>query len=272
MTCEGKPVDFSVCLNEEESWDTIWKWSWFTREVWLPEYWKENQNTLKPIFSLLSRLQVKSILDCSCGLGVKTVLFARMGYEVEGSDSSTVAIRCAPHLAKEEGVTIKFFRSRYEELGEKCRRKYDCVYSDNFDEIGTGRTLESSARGIYSVLEKGGRLLFCGVPPEWSKFDLRRIIDEEWKKRKRFEVFPPYQRNDMRVIRIEIPEKTLEGIRENRLFLIEAHSAMRVEIASVMNPRIKWTFQDYAEVLKGVGFREVECIKEEGQIFNVGIK
>jgi len=216
---------------------------------------------LQPIFSILSKLQVRSILDCSCGLGFKTVMFAKMGYKVEGSDASAIAIKYAPKLAKEQGLRIKFYRSRYEELGENCNRRYDCVYSDYFDEIGDYKTLRASAKGIYSVLKNGGKFIFCSPPKECIKRDLKNLIEKEWQKRKRFEIEPPVERDGLRVIRIEIAEKTKEGILENHVYLIEESGRVRAEIAFTMNPRIKWTFQNFAKVLKEAGFRKIESIK-----------
>jgi SAM-dependent methyltransferase len=269
-----KPVKVSICSNEESSWDTIWKWEWFSiKNPWKSNFREELKDWRGAIFSLLSKLQVKSILDCSCGLGFKAILLAEMGYEVEGSDGSAVAIKYAPQLAKELGLDIRFFQSRYEELGKKCTRKYGCVYSDNFDEIRTLTTLRSSAKGIHSVLNKGGRLIFEGSHPKWSKLDLTNIIENKWKKlkrRKRFEILPPYEKDGVKVTSFEVDEKTSEGILENRIFLIEEHGVLRVEIAFMMN-RIKWTFHDYAEVLKGAGFKEVDCVEERGRIFIIGV-
>jgi len=267
-----KKVKVSICLNEEESWDTVWKWSWFTSDLWKFEYWKEERNALGPLFSILSNYKVKSILDSSCGLGFKAVLYVKMNYEVEGSDGSAVAIRYAPQLAKEEGLKIKFFRSRWEELDKKCKRKYDCVVSDYFDETKTRETLKASAKGIYSVLKNDGKFIFCGALPRWSKSDLMNLIEKEWKKRKKFEILPTCERDGIRVTSIEVGEKTPEGILENRIFLIEEQEVTRAEIGFVMNPRIKWTFRDYVEVLKGAGFSKVKCIEKGGDIFNIGIK
>ena len=39
--------------------------------------------------------------------------------------------------------------------------------------------------------------------------------------------------------------KSPEGILENNLFLIEEGSSLRAEVASIMNPRIRWTFKDF---------------------------
>lgn len=227
---------------------------------------------MRPVFPLLRQFRTHSILDCSCGLGFKTVLFAQMGYEVEGSDASVTAIKYAPQLAKDEGVKIRFFRSRYEDLAKKCEREYDCLYSDNFDETKTRKTLKASARGIHSVLKKGGKLIFCGALPEWSKADLTRILEQEWETRKKFDILPPYEKDGLRVTSLGVDEKTPEGILEKRIFLIEEQGLMRAEIAFMMNPRIKWIFEDYVEVLTEVGFRRVDCIKRGKQIFNVATK
>ena len=66
---------------------------------------------------MLPKLDVGSVLDCSCGLGCKTILLAEMGYEVEGADGSAFAVKCAAELAAEEGHSIRFFRARWETLG-----------------------------------------------------------------------------------------------------------------------------------------------------------
>ena len=76
----------------------------------------------------------------------------------------------------------------------------------------------------------------------------------------------------MRVTSIEVAEKTAEGILEKRIYLIEKQGIMRAEIAFIMNPRIKWTFQDYVKILKEVGFKKVECIGKGGDIFNIATK
>jgi len=266
-------VEIKICSNEEESWDIVWKWSWFTRELWESKYWNEVRKSLKPLFQLLTQLKVKSVLDCSCGLGFKTLLIAEKGYEAEGSDGSAIAVRYASQLARERGVNIRFFHSRWEELGVKCGRTYDCVFSDYFDEIETYETLKASATGIYSVLNYDGKFIFSGPNPELTtKSDLKNLIERAWENREKFVILPPYEKDGIRVTSIEVAEKTNEGILEKRIYLIEKQDTMRAEIAFIMNPRIKWTFQEYVKVLKKVGFRKVECVKEEGHIFNIATK
>jgi SAM-dependent methyltransferase len=268
-----KPVKAYICKNERESWDTYWKWSWFTRKTWMSEYWEKTKTALEPVFSLLSKLNVRSILDCSCGLGFKTVMFAKMGYEVEGSDASAMAIKYAPQLAKEQGFKIKFFHSLYEELPKNTKRRYDCVFSDYFDEIETYERLKKSAKGIYSVLKEEGKFIFYGVSPKITKSDLKRLIERDWQKRKRFVIDPPVEQNGLKVTHIEIADKTKEGILENHIYLIEEKSMIQAEIAFIMNSRIKWAFKEYVKVLKESGFRKIRYSKREGEeVFIIAIK
>ena len=65
------------------AWDTIWRWTWFTRDQWRPEFrtWDE-AGTRGALASLLRELRVESILESSCGIGWKTIVLAEMGYRV----------------------------------------------------------------------------------------------------------------------------------------------------------------------------------------------
>ena len=256
-------VNVHVCQSDEESWDTLWKWSWFTREIWIMEYWKKTEEALRPVFPILSSRGIKSVLDCSCGLGFKTIMFAKMGYEVEGSDVSAVAIKYAPRLAKEQGFNIKFFRSNFKDLNKNCKRRYDCAFSDYFDELETYEMLREAAEGVRSILKKNGIFIFCSLTPELTKSELNKLIEKEWRKRKRFQIDPPVKRNSLKVTHIEVADKTHEGILENHIYLIEENDKLKAEIARIMNPRIKWTYQDFVSVLREAGFSKIDHVKRE---------
>ncbi|TKJ43341.1 hypothetical protein CEE36_04735 [candidate division TA06 bacterium B3_TA06] len=261
---------------DEAAWDIIWKWKWFAKQTWKADFRESKEGTRRALSSLLPRLNVKSILDCSCGLGWKTILLAEMGYEVEGSDGSAIAVKYASQLAKEEGLRIKFFRSRWEELEKHSRRKFDCVYNDAFAWIMSRKSLEASARGIYSVLNKGGKFIFQGAH-QWSEdSDKEKLIEEDLKKEGRFQVPAPYEKEGVKLIVLITREKTPDGILGNRIHIIEEKDQMRVEVASVLD-LFKWTWQDYVSVLKKAGFREVYSAKENGRgaesyILNIGVK
>jgi SAM-dependent methyltransferase len=264
----------SVCSSEESSWNTIWKWEWFSKGTMLRPSWREEEEDgVNALHSHLSRLDVKSILDCSCGLGFKTILLAELGYEVEGSDGSGNAVRYAAEVSKEEGVNIRFFQSRWEELGDKCKRKFDCVFSDAFDWIRTKESLEASAKGIYPVLNEGGLFVF-GVPIAGSKNtkkELSKYAENVWRKQQRFEVFRPYEKDGQKLTVVSVYDKVKDGILENRIHLIEEKGMLQAEIALMLD-LYKWTWTDYTKVLKKAGFRKVYGFEEKGIGHNATVK
>lgn len=259
-------------MKKKNSWDTLWEWQWFTREAWMEKYWIETERAVKPLLKTLQKLNVEYLLDASCGLGFKTILFAKAGYKVSGSDYSEVAIKYAKKLAKEEKVDIQFFISEFQKLPQNTEEKYDCVYTDYFDELPTYEELLLSAKGIYSVLKENGKFIFCAPSPEINKEDLQNTIEKVYKKRKVI-VYPSVKKGQKEVIHIEIPEKKNDGIMEHHIYVIKSGKRIDVEIASIMNSRIKWTFHDFVKVLKEAGFSEIRKAKrEKDEIFIIGIK
>ena len=89
-----------VVYTGSRAWDTIWKWMWFTKDQWQLQFRKWNEGTRCALSLLLPKLHAKNVLDCSCGLGWKTILLAEMGYKVEGADNCAFAVKHAAELAR----------------------------------------------------------------------------------------------------------------------------------------------------------------------------
>lgn len=267
----GDPVIVSVCSTESESWDTIWKWSWLARDAWLRPYRKELAEGMGALRTLLDEHNVRTVLDASCGLGVKTIILAEQGYQVEGADSSAIGVQYAPKLAEEHGKRVRFFHSSNEDLGRLSGRTYDCVFSDGFDELPSREILAASARGVHSVLDPGGLFVFGCLPPAMWRSDLQAVIDGEWDKRNPFELYPPYEKGNLRLIQLEVSEKVPEGIIERRIFLIEEDGVLRAEIAFMLN-RLIWTFEDLEETLESVGFKRIAVERRGPTAFVVALK
>jgi 2-polyprenyl-3-methyl-5-hydroxy-6-metoxy-1,4-benzoquinol methylase len=123
------PVEISICSTESESWDTIWKWTWFRREAWWAPYRQELEPFMRDLFALLRRHGVRSVLDASCGLGAKTILLAEQRFEVEGADLSSVAAEYAPRLAAEKGMTIRFFNAGNSAPKRVMKKPYNHSYA-----------------------------------------------------------------------------------------------------------------------------------------------
>lgn len=241
----------------------IWKWIWFTKGQWRREFRKHKEGTRRALASLLPELGVRSVLDCSCGLGWKTILLAEMGFDAEGCDGSRFAVKRASQLAREEGLDIRFFHSRWEGLGKTCGRKYDCVYNDAFAWITRRKALSASAKGICAALNRGGKFVFQGAH-EWSlDEDKERIIQECFDVEGRFEALRGYEKDGIRLTTIIMREKRQDGVLGHRIHIIDDRGQTRIEIASVLDACI-WSWRDYTEILKEAGFRRLHSVKEKG--------
>ncbi len=97
------------------------------------------------------------ILDCPCGYGRHTVVLAREGYRVTGSDRSESLLAEARRRA--EGGEIEFVQADYRELPFEDAR-FDAVLN-LFTSIGyTGREGDTQALHEFRrVLKPGGRLV-----------------------------------------------------------------------------------------------------------------
>ena len=259
-----------------KAWDTIWKWTWFTKDQWQPTFrdWKEP--TRRALASLLPKLGAKSVLDCSCGLGLKTIILAEMGYAVEGCDGSKVAVSHAQELARQEGQEIRIFQSPWDRLGETCGREYDCVYNDAFAWVTTRRVLNASARGVHSVLKRGGTFIFQGAD-EWTGDGPKgSIIKQQYEKEGPFETLPICERDGVRLTTLVAREMTGDGVLGRRIHVIDDHGTIRIEIAQVLDC-CKWTWSDYVEAFHKAGLSQLYSTKEPGRgsepyILNVAVK
>ena len=258
------------------AWNRIWKWFWFTRDQWQPKFREWKDGTRLALASLLPKLGAKSVLDCSCGLGLKTIILAEMGYEAEGCDGSKVAVCHAQELADEDGQEIRFLQSRWDRLDEKCRRKYDCVYNDASAWITTRGALNASARGVYSVLKRGGKFIFQGAD-EWTGDGPKEpIIKQQYEKEGPFEALPVCERDGVRLTTLVVREMTGDGVLGSRIHVIDDRGTTRIEIAQVLDC-CKWTWSDYVEAFRKAGFRRLYSVKERGSgsapyILNVAVK
>jgi len=257
----NQPPTITVCSGND-AWDLIWRWTWFARDLWKSRFRKDNEETIGALNSLLATLGARAVLDASCGLGRKTIALAEKGYEVQGSDASRYAVTQATQLAGDEGITIRFFQSLWDELPSRAGREYDCVYNDSFSWIGERQGLESAATGAYCVLRPGGVLVFDGTEVnEWSPSpDRDALIERQLKEEGLFDALPPYEKDGVRLVVIICREKTPDGILGHRLHIIEERGEVRIEVASVMD-LLKWTWRDYEAALAAAGFRRFYSVR-----------
>lgn len=68
------------------------------------------------------------VLDCSCGLGLKTIVMREAGLNVHGSDGCAEAVRLAREFAEEEGhPEIPYSVSWWAELPHNIETRYGAL-------------------------------------------------------------------------------------------------------------------------------------------------
>ena len=72
---------------------------------------------------------IETIHDCSFGTGNLSIVLARMGYKLSGSDISGDMLEKAGKKIKEEGLAIDLVQSDFRELTANVKNAYDCVMS-----------------------------------------------------------------------------------------------------------------------------------------------
>ena len=238
-----------------KAWDVIWKWTRFAGMR------AADERAVTELHAALSELGARSVLDCACGLGSKTCALGRLGYDIEGSDGSGIAIEGAADLVAERGSSTRFFRSRWDELETTAGRQYDCVLMDSWDWNPTRRELHVSAKAAYAVVRGGGTFLFQATSEAFR--DTAAEIEEEMAREGRFQGLPVCQRDGVTLTVVISREKTPDGILGNRIHVVSQGDRVRVEVASVPDTR-KWTWSDYEEVLAEVGFRDLRTVLDRG--------
>jgi glycine/sarcosine N-methyltransferase len=135
------------------------------------------------------------VLDCSCGIGTQSLGFAKLGYDVVGSDLCPAAIDRAKKEAGNRGLTISFQVSDMTSLAEITESGFDVVASlDNALPHLNASELELAIRAMASKIKPGG-LLMASIrdydaliaerpttpePAFYGKGEGRRIVHQVW--------------------------------------------------------------------------------------------
>jgi SAM-dependent methyltransferase len=122
---------------------------------------------------LLGDLRGLRVAHLLCNAGQDTLSLAQLGAIVTGVDISDEAIARARQLARDTAIPASFVRADvYEWLRESAARgdRYDVVYLA-YGAICWLPELESWARGVAEILDRGGRIVLIEFHPVSNMFD-----------------------------------------------------------------------------------------------------
>lgn len=130
----------------------------------LPDWECDIQNEAKVLLSIIrqySNFDIKNILDCTCGIGVQSLSFAKLGYNVLGADISEEEINFAINEANKRKLTIDFKVLDVREISSKINKKFDLIISiDNaLPHLLTKKDMLLAFKNIYDLLPNNGIFL-----------------------------------------------------------------------------------------------------------------
>ncbi len=137
-----------------------------------------------------------TLLDCAAGIGTQVIALARLGYLVEGSDSSEASIARARAQAQQQGLSIQFRVDDVRWLEAAPESYYGAAIAlDNvLPHLGSMEDMRVALTAIHGRLRPGGVFLTgirdydpilqarpTGMAPSFSENgNGRRIFHEVW--------------------------------------------------------------------------------------------
>jgi len=117
-------------------------------------YFTKNQLKIDLDF-LIKALKLKKtdkILDLACGHGRHTLLLKKLGFNIDGADSSSYLIGCAKKQAVKQNLKIEFFVQDIHKF--KLKESYDKVFLF-FSEFGLFK-VDIVLKNVNKILKKDG--------------------------------------------------------------------------------------------------------------------
>jgi len=248
-------ADFSV------DYTVYYRWQWFARELWRKDFRATKRASATAFASLVNErgLAAAPVLDCSSGLGQKTIVIREAGANVEGSDKCAFAVEHAAKFAAEEGYPdLRFFESAWAGLPRAAGKRYAAIFNDALSWISSDDEMAASLKGLHDVLLPGGVLAYMGALPG-SAPESKTLLDEEWRgilrDSKRIVVGFHHVQGGAEVTEIQVAEKGPDYIDRHHIYVVEAETgAPRLE-STTMRCVYKWDWDVIEPFLRRAGFR-----------------
>jgi len=248
--------------NFTTDYTVFYRWEWFRRAQWQKRFRKRKRASAGGFVALVKERECdkEMVLDCSCGLGLKTIVIKEAGINVEGSDKCALAIECARLLAEEEGhLDLRFFPAAWEELPRATDKRYAALFNDALSWVYSEEEMALSLKGLHDVLRPGGVLAYMGALPG-SDVDEEALLEQEWRKMLaqsgRYSLGFRHADGNVSVTQALVQDKGLDYIDRHHLYLIEERGKEPRLEAMTMRHGLKWHWPKMEAFLTHAGFCE----------------
>jgi glycine/sarcosine N-methyltransferase len=144
--------------------------------------WEKRLDSEGPfIMKTLESFEVRSILDCGCGVGRHVLHLRKQGFEAAGCDYNPYHVTRAIEIAREEGIEAKFFQADMEQLSGIKRGEYDAIMTlgNTLSSFGKEKSA-NTIRGFGRLLDKGG--IVIGQVLNYNSFERIDRTEMRWTR------------------------------------------------------------------------------------------
>jgi ubiquinone/menaquinone biosynthesis C-methylase UbiE len=204
-----------------------------------------SQRTSRELDGIVFLLDLKpgqSILDCPCGYGRHSIGLARRGFNVVGSDINGEML--APALSNSAGINnVRFVKEnmQYVTYSEEFDAVLNLFFSFGFFE--TDEENQSVLRNFYNVLRPGGKFMMH------TDINVPRITGGTYKLHEKRNL-----KSGKQLEIVESYDPATKRLLGN--WILHSPDGSK-QILPQYNHRI-YTFDDFAEDCRAIGFSEVE--------------
>ncbi|MFH0785610.1 MAG: class I SAM-dependent methyltransferase [Pseudomonadota bacterium] len=221
------------------------------------QYAKEQGTLLDRIFKIYAGdHSIKSVLDCTCGIGTQCIGLARFDYRVTGTDISDKSILRARDEAMRCGVDITFKKADIRRLDEVVQETFDAVIScdNSLPTLLSEDDLLLGLKNMYDRLAPSGLCVisirdYDQILAEKKRFYPRQIHEIDGKRVVVFDLWD-YQDKDIIVFHVFYLHENESGWDMNCRHMVY-RSTHRNDLISA---------------LKQTGFSHIEVIKSLDEV------
>lgn len=242
-------------------WDLVHRWEWFRRESWRRGFRAaihgQGGGPARAFAELAQSTDAKSLLDASCGLGRRAILLSEKGVNIMGSDLSGAAVNRARELARDEGASVTFFRSSWNDLPKNMPHHFDGVLLTGLNLEPSWDNLGTALVGVFHALHPGGFLMFVGATENEPQGTPAERVEREWTSQppERVEWF--FRDRGASCLLLKIRARAADYIDDRLYYASEENGEMRLESTVIRRPAY-WTWRHWCDLVRMAGFSHLE--------------